>query len=377
MKNNIGVLAFFSFTLLSFAQENKNLVFESISRSYIQYIPQNYNPNKSYPLVFVLHGFTQNAQTIMNYSDFNRIADENNFIVVYPNGVNNAWNTNYGNPLPGGSTANDVGFILQLIDTLSSQFNINSSRIYSCGFSAGGFMSYRLACEASNHIKAVASVAGTISSQGLSQCNPNKTIPILHIHGTNDFVVNYNGGGGNVSVEDLISFWITHNSCNSNPKVETLPDIVSEGSTVEKYTYQNCSLSTTNIHKKIVSGGHTWPGSTQNSGIGNTNRDINASESIWNFFNLNAISTSTNHISKINKFSPFLYPNPARTHFQIECTNEGRIVLLSFDGKYILEQKVNRGLNTILLNKLSPGIYYVLIYIDSESYSTKLVVYNL
>ncbi|MFM7823778.1 MAG: alpha/beta hydrolase family esterase, partial [Bacteroidota bacterium] len=101
---------------MSLAQTNGSIQHNGITRNYIVYVPATYQPGDSWPLVFVLHGFTQTASAIMGVSGFNAIADTGNFIVAYPNGVGNAWNTNSG--MTGGSTADDIGFVAALTDTL-------------------------------------------------------------------------------------------------------------------------------------------------------------------------------------------------------------------------------------------------------------------
>ncbi|HRK29013.1 MAG TPA: PHB depolymerase family esterase [Chitinophagales bacterium] len=186
------------------AQTNGSFTFGGQNRTYIAYVPSGYAPGSSLPLVFVLHGFTQSAQAIMNYSGFNTVAEANNFIAVYPNGVGNAWNTNSG--FPGGSTADDVGFISALIDTMHATYGIDTASVFSCGFSAGGFMSHLLACELGNRIAAIAAVGGTMSDAAFNACEPSRPVPVLQIHGTADAVVSYNGSFANVAVNNTINF---------------------------------------------------------------------------------------------------------------------------------------------------------------------------
>ncbi len=263
------------------AQENRSILYQGQNRSYILFRPST-PPKEAMPLVFVLHGFTQNAQSIMAFSGFNEIADAEKFVVVYPNGINNSWNTNSG--FPGGSTSDDNGFIAALAQQLIQELTIDKQRVYACGFSAGGFMSHILACQMSFPYAAIASVSGTFSEAAFKQCNPNHSIPVLQIHGTSDLIVPYTGSNANISVDSCLEFWIHNNSCPNQAKVEDLPDIVSEGSTVQRILYENCASQTEVEHLKVRNGGHSWPGARSSSGIGNTNKDIDASQEIWNFF---------------------------------------------------------------------------------------------
>ena len=248
-------MLFLTTIFISCAQTNGTIVHDGITRSYIVYLPTTYTPSSSLPLVFVLHGFTQSANTIMNVSDFNDVAEANNFIVAYPQGVGNAWNTNSG--MAGGSTADDIGFIEALIDEFHTLYNIDSTRVYSCGFSAGGYMSHRLACESNRCFGAIASVSGTMSDNAYNDCNPTTTTPVMQIHGTSDNIVSYNGGFGGKSVDDVISKWVALDGCPTAPAVTLLPDInTNDGSTVEKSTYSPCNNNSAVILMKVIGGGH-------------------------------------------------------------------------------------------------------------------------
>ncbi len=271
--------------ITSKAQTNGSILHNGITRNYIVYVPAAYQPGDSWPLVFVLHGFTQTASAIMGVSGFNAIADTGNFIVAYPNGVGNAWNTNSG--MTGGSTADDIGFIAALTDTLYTLYNIDTNRVFSCGFSAGGYMSHRLACESPRCYAAVASVSGTMSVNAFNACAPTRDIPVMQIHGTSDAIVSYNGSAqGGKSVADVIGLWVGQNSCATPPQVQLLPNInTQDNSTVEKSVYAPCSTGTEVNLYKVIGGGHQWPGTTSLlGGLGAINRDISASAEIWNFF---------------------------------------------------------------------------------------------
>lgn len=123
------------------AQQNGSLMHDGLTRSYVYYTPDQITA--PLPLLIAMHGYTQTASTIMGFSEFNQLADEQNFMVVYPQGIGNSWSVDFG----GGSTADDVGFINALIDELSSNFPVDENRFYATGLSSCGFMSYRLAYE--------------------------------------------------------------------------------------------------------------------------------------------------------------------------------------------------------------------------------------
>ncbi|MCB9248770.1 MAG: hypothetical protein H6613_09605 [Ignavibacteriales bacterium] len=125
----------------------------------------------------------------MDYSKMNEVADTAGFIVVYPNAVLTAWSC--GINLTAGHV-NDVGFIDALLDTLANNYSIDEERIYCCGFSLGGFMSHRLACQLSNRIAAIADVAGSIAQDFTTNITTAHPMPVLKFHGT-DQIIPYDG----------------------------------------------------------------------------------------------------------------------------------------------------------------------------------------
>lgn len=357
------------------AQINGNFIFDGISRSWIVYLPDSYTQGQSLPLLIALHGYTQNGQSMMQFSNFNSVADTGNFVVVYPDGVDNSWNVGFS----GGSTADDVGFLSALIDTLHKYYNVDLNKVYATGFSNGGFMSYRLACEAGNWIAAIAPVSGTMTDASFNGCIPFRPIPVMHIHGTSDFVVSYTGGFGNKSVDQVIGYWTDYNTCPENPVIENLPDIVAEGSTVQRFTWSPCREGTMVVLLKVINGGHTWPGSTGTTGIGITNRDIVASQEIWNFVKRFQLQSST-VINEIVTQDIVIYPNPAANgQLNIdfpEKQKEGQITIFTPDGKAALVQLIPEGSEKLLLDisMLGKGLYLAMISSEGRSHNAKFVI---
>jgi poly(3-hydroxybutyrate) depolymerase len=172
-------------------------------------------------------------------------------------------------------------------------------------------MSYRLACERPDRFEAVASVAGTMSANAFAACQgpplpPSYHVRLMHIHGTADGVVGYAGGNGNVSAEQCVQSWVSRAQCPSQPVVQTMPNVnTSDGSTVEEFLYAPCAplgpVGTSGagrpgqvVFLKVTGGGHTWPGNTAPLfGLGNVNRDFQATARIMDFF-LGTGATATN-----------------------------------------------------------------------------------
>ena len=318
----VSLLSIFLFIpTISIAQlQQGSFVFEGYTRTYLVYLPPNYNGVDPMPVVFNLHGWTLDMMQQMNYSKMNAVADTAGFIVVYPNAVDGTWNSGiYEYPgAPPNPNINDVGFIDALIDTLAENYSIDLKRIYSCGFSNGGLMSFKLACQLSNRITAIATVAGIISYKTASDCNCSHSMPVLMINGTDDQYVPYNGITGWHSVQNTLNHWVNYNLCSA-PDTILMPNIDSlDGCTVQKLNYPFCSDSISVIFYKVINGGHTWPGGDKQqfgwSNIGNTNGDINVSKEIWNFFKnykLSEPTKVTDYSQQPVEFSLFQnYPNP-------------------------------------------------------------------
>lgn len=352
-----------------------------ISRSYRLYIPSIYNAsNPPCPLIINMHGYTSNASQQQSYTNFMPIADTANFLMVYPQGTldNNGitfWNAGVNNGL-----VDDLGFLSNLIDTLSTQYNINPNRVYSTGFSMGGFMSHVLACALNNKIAAIASVSGTFFTYQFPY-TPNKTVPIMHIHGTADGTVPYAQGGNMIGVDNTINFWVNNNNCNTTPVFTSVPNTsTTDNSTAEHYLYTNNGNTTPVEFYKIIGGEHTWPGAINFGST--TNQDVKASKEIWRFFNQHPmIATAINEQHTIDDNDIVLYPNPASDKitfdFKTQKYNTANVIVFDNVGKQVLTQSM---LNyqkavTIDMANMPAGIYYVQVAFDKNtSIYKKLVI---
>ena len=254
-----------------------------VNRLYTLYKPDNLKEKA--PLVFVLHGYTSNSTNIMNYSKMNDIADQNGFMVCYPQGTTNIYTgqTHWNANLKEMSSVTDSEFLTDLAKKLQAEFNLSEKNTFACGMSNGGFMSYTLGCERSDTFKAIASITGTMSGYDWNNCNPNK-VPVLQISGTNDMVVpmdgsmSSNGGwGGAPKIQDIMNYWGDINECTQTQTLN-LPD---SNKTDNSYVSIEKKVDCYNNHQvwfyTVYGGAHTWPGAWGNM-------DINASEEIWDFF---------------------------------------------------------------------------------------------
>lgn len=335
---------------------------DGITRDYILHLPTDYDASKSYPFVYNLHGFGSNAAQQQFYSAMDGTADSNDFIVCYPNGLESSWNVGWNF----GSNADDVDFLLSLVDVLADDYSINYNRLYSCGMSNGGFMSYKLACEASDKFAAIASVTGSIVPSELEMCDPIRKMPVMQIHGTADPTVAYTGSNIGAPIEDVVSFWAERNLCDLTADTIQIEDInSSDQCTAERIQYNGCDEEVEVIFYKIDGGEHTWPDAALTIGV--TNRDFNANQEIWNFFNrfdLNGPILSNNEDVAKKNVGILLFPNPANNQISLSNLPLGikQITIVDVIGKIIVSQTSSlRNDSTINIDELGNGLHFLIV----------------
>jgi polyhydroxybutyrate depolymerase len=244
--------------------------------------------------VLALHGYTLNGIEQERVTGFSELADSEGFVVVYPNGLGSpaSWNAgpccSYDD-----KTRDDMGFLSDLIDYLGERLCIDQGRVYSTGFSNGGMMSYRLACQMADRIAAVASVAGSMVLPA-EECQPVRPVPLMHTHGTADPIVPFDGGSGPTwltpagetpqvfpSVAEEVALFASLNGCSDSTE-----SVFSERDT--NCTRQPVCNGNAEVMSCIVDGGgHTWPGSAGNIltslVTGPTSPTLSTTEVMWGF----------------------------------------------------------------------------------------------
>ena len=250
---------------------------DGIVREYLLYIPESYMGNESVPLLFNFHGYGSSAIGQMNYGDFRVLAEEEQFILVVPQGTlledTSHWNVgSWTNE----STTDDVGFTAALIDKIATDYLIDLSRVYSTGMSNGGYMSHQLACLLSDDFAAIASVTGSMSPENFDACAPTHATSILQIHGTEDDVVPYAGANWTKSMDDIMDYWSTYNGCDLTPSITALPDTNDDGTVADLIAYDNCINNVEVQLYRMNEMGHTWPEPSRGW-------DISGVDVIWRF----------------------------------------------------------------------------------------------
>lgn len=376
IKRNFLFVIFLFATIYSNAQQtlNESMLHDGVTREYIVYVPAVYNGSSSVPLLFNFHGYGMSANNQMSYGNMRAVADTAGFILVYPQGTlfwgSSHWNVGSWTL---GSSADDIGFTEAMIDTLAANYNIDLNRVYSCGYSNGGYFSFVLACQLSAEIAAIGSVGGTMSTETYNSCNPSHPTPVVTIHGTDDAIVSYSGGNPNnsKSLSDVNTYWANYNNTIVPPVVSTLPNIdTTDGSTAELSLFDNGDNCTSVEHYKVIGGDHDWPGSWGNM-------DINADAVIWSFvskYDLNGlIGCATTSINENNNTQENykIYPNPVHTQITLDLglAVEKEFRLYNPIGELVLTGVLHSQISTIDLSSLPPNVYVL----NIDNHSIKLI----
>ena len=264
---------------------NGRIISSGETRRYLLYVPDSYDPNTATPLVFNIHGYAQWPANQSNISNWNELADEEGFIVVYPMGTGLPfhWATSKGvEESP--EAMKEVLFISDLIDKLSAEYNIDPQHVFASGLSNGGGMSFMLSCTLADRIAAIGGVSGAYLYPW-EGCNPVRPVPMIAFHGIVDEIVPYYGGPSKMfdvpfpNIPEWMAEYARKNGCTSESQ------LTAQGQ-VTGLHYSDCSENADVVFYSIADGGHSWPGGDPlpKSIVGKTSQDIDATRTMWQFF---------------------------------------------------------------------------------------------
>ena len=331
---------------------------DGLTREYSLYVPPSYDGTTNFPLLFNLHGGGGTNTAWQAASDMRPIADTADFILVYPQARPDPSDGNSFNWIPKTpGTFDDVPFFSSMIDAIASNYQIDQNRIYACGYSLGGDMTFELGCKLNNRIAAIAPVARTMQANPSSFCSPVHPTGVLTILGTDDLVSPYNGivfAGIEyyISAAATHSYWATQNNCNPTATMTTVSP------SVERYTWSTPSGCAYVEELKVLGGGHDWPGSFGNM-------TIDSDSEIWRFvsrYDINGlIGCSTTSINENNgQTDNFkVFPNPFKKELTIEVKSiqSKAFSIYNVIGELVISGKLNSQVNTIDLSSLAPNLY--------------------
>jgi len=258
----------------------RSVVHSSGSREYILHVPTSYNPERPTALIINFHGFGGCARDFADGVEFDHgldhLADNENFLVAYPQAVFREKGDRYWEPGDYGGediVSNDVFFTEQLIANIASDFNVDTSSVYATGYSNGGMMAYDLSCSGSDFIAAAGIMSGIMLS---NTCDNNNSTSIIHFHGIADDAIPYDGSGDFPAVLDVIDFWLGHNNIPSSSLMTTE---LNNGDVVrEEYTggAEDSSVALYTVyHEYDMEGGHVW--------FSDDIDGVHPSQSMWEF----------------------------------------------------------------------------------------------
>jgi len=288
-------------------------------RDYDVVLPKGYDGRTPVPVVVAFHGGGGNrvgaARTTCPTGDvreadcLHELGRREGFAVVYPDGVPGAvfheqrtWNAGGGvgdwrctSGTACEEDADDVRYIRALLDDVEQRVNVDLDRVYATGLSNGGAISHRVGCEVSDRFAAIAPIGGAMQLTTSDVCEPERPVPVLHVHGTEDPCWRYDGGAPDcptgqaglkhVSVERTMDEWAAINGCDDAPPLEEdLSDPADDGSRTVRQTWTGCAATTE--HLRVDGGGHIWPNGHQYLGeglVGPAWQDW-GNEVLWDFF---------------------------------------------------------------------------------------------
>ncbi len=254
------------------------LAWDGDDRRFRVHLPPGYPSAAPYPVVLMLHGYLEDGDEIENLSQMTPAADERGVVIVYADGLSlGSWNAGTCCGTSSSNDVDDVGFLGALLDQVIPEYCLDDRRVYAAGFSNGGMLSHRLACEMSDRVAAIGSTAGTLA---IPECDPTRPVPVMHTHGTEDGVVQWEGGGfGDArSVEDTISTWVSLDGCTDDE-----PTTVYENGDATCVAWTSCAGGSEVRLCTIEGGGHQWPGGEAALGGGHLSEDLETSEELLEF----------------------------------------------------------------------------------------------
>ncbi len=261
-------------------------------RSYDVLVPDGYD-GEPVPVLLVLHGGGGNRYGALRGACPDADLDDpeclhlralaRGFAVVAPDGTKGAvgnfrtWNSGGGvdnyrctSGLACEKDVDDVGYVRDLIADVAGRLNVDRARVFATGISNGGAMSHRLGCELSDEVAAIAPIGGAMQLTVSHECAPERAVPVLHVHGSEDPCWRFEGGvpecsswivgqpgKEHVPVRRSMDEWAAINSCEGEPVETSLPDTTEDGTTSVLLTWPGCDADTELL--RIDGGGHTWP----------------------------------------------------------------------------------------------------------------------
>jgi poly(3-hydroxybutyrate) depolymerase len=328
-----------------FAQ-TQTMQIAGVSRTYIVHAPSGItNP----PLVLNIHGYNMDAASEQSYTQMDKVADREKFIVVYPSAINKSWDM---------AGANDFTFLMAIIDTIDKKYKIDRNRIYSCGFSQGGFMTFQLACRYSDVFAAIAPTSGNLTGT----CTLKRPMSMRLTFGTNEGFT-----GGTAAFMTNVTKWLDLCNCPKTPVVTSPYPPSNSRSLVTRLVYGPCDGGTEVIADSIKTGGHEWPM--------NTSDRINNSEETWAFlkrFSLDktAIVASQTANGVQHTLTASYVSGTIRVCGSQDLCN---VRVVDTKGRLVLSANTTK-LNQVAFSGKSGGVYLIMLRSGGEQHTIRMAI---
>lgn len=263
-------------------------------RTYTLYVPAGIAATTPAPLVLVFHGGGGSGRSMARLTQFNRLAEREQFVVAYPDGLRGHWRD--GRAMPRGllaEGADDVAFVAALLDDVARVQALDPHRIFAAGMSNGAIFSHYLALKMPERIAAIAAVAGGIATDVSADFAPAAPVSVLIIHGRNDPLVPYAGGrvaathGSIVATQAAAHLWLAADGIRSEPRRQSRAARAAGDCSEETQTWDGGRAGSAVTLITLDGGGHTWPGGAQylpRGLIGAACPQPDATRTIWDFF---------------------------------------------------------------------------------------------
>ncbi len=335
----------------------------NVTREYIIYVPTSYDNNNPTPLLINYHGWgdcaADWAETVGDFYSLNALADSENFLVAYPQGVIREKEAPEWDPGDDGGqnmNSNDNYFTAQLIADIKKEYNVDLKRVYATGYSNGGMMCYGLASHLCDQIAAVGIMSGAMFS---TPSDINEYTPLIIFHGIADEVLPYEGNEWYLSASDVVDFWVTHNNIPTSSLVTT--DLNGGDVVRDEYTggNDNTSVVLYTVHEEHGKpGGHVW----FSGDIDGTNPN----QILWDFlskYDIDGLITTSITTDKSIK-------TKHRNNISLKLTSKLIILetnfsenhnyeIFSISGKKVVEGIIDSNKKHINISNLSPNIYFL------------------
>ncbi|MFC1756204.1 alpha/beta hydrolase family esterase [Patescibacteria group bacterium] len=276
--------------------KEKVLEFNGKERRYRVHLPKDFNTNEEYPVVLALHGLSFGARVMELETGFSRLADKNDFIVVYAYGsrpnvfIPLSWNSEFCCAYGYKEGIDDVGFVASLINELRTEYKVEKNKVFLTGHSNGGMLASYVALKHPDKVRAIAVVSSAVGGRLKKEDDITmleksySPIPTMIINGKDDLAVPFDGGApGDIdlysftSVYDAVNLWLENNECTKHPAE------ISNQDNFSKEIYNECKDGA-DVVLVAYHGGHNWPGGAQDIFRSISRKNINASQLIWEFF---------------------------------------------------------------------------------------------